>query len=79
VDGAAWTTGRTCGRTNRARCPDLVKEIIHTRKREAKHGFVDEAAVAHLLMHAADHDLGRRTCANAVLTFNLMALTDGLA
>jgi hypothetical protein len=26
--------------------------------RQAQRGFIDEAPVAHLLMHAADHDLG---------------------
>jgi hypothetical protein len=31
---------------NRARCPDLLKEIIDTCKREGKCSLVDQAAIA---------------------------------
>jgi hypothetical protein len=54
---AAWPWSGSC-RSTQPRCPDLVEEIIDTRKREAQRGFIDEAPVAYLLMHAADHDLG---------------------
>jgi hypothetical protein len=40
------------------RRPDLVDETIDACEREAQRGLVDEAPIAHLLMHAADHDLG---------------------
>ena len=42
--------------------PDLLEEIIDTRNREAKRGFVDEAAIAHVLMHLCPQNLPE--CAN---------------
>jgi hypothetical protein len=48
----------SCCRSKQPRCPDFVEKIIDTPEREAQRGFVGEAALAYLLMHAADHDLG---------------------
>lgn len=50
----------SCRRSNKAHGPDLVEEVIHACQRKAQRGLVDDAPVADLLMHAADHDLGSK-------------------
>src|SRR5437879_4406480 len=48
---------RSRRRSNKARRPDLLDEIINACQYEAKRSFVDEAPVSTLLMPAADHVL----------------------